>query len=178
LCHFAAVSLPADLNEKSNEAAQRRQGCGSHDRNVRCCDEQIPSGPRRRPSPAMNSLRRINHASAPVYGQPIAAGAAWERVESGPGEIPAIVFCSAGGGLWARSGDDGRPVRPLIGVVRTPPQGDRDGGRGSPGRPGRRLDGGRPPTLEPAHGGRRPSSWRKGARGNDSSSTRRRWHDR
>ena len=53
------------------------------------------------PSPAMNSRRRIRHASKPLCGQRIAVRVVWERVASrrGASFLPTF-FCSAGGCLW------------------------------------------------------------------------------
>jgi hypothetical protein len=43
----------------------------------------------------MNSRRRILHLPKPLYGQPIAAGAAWERVASRRGANMPDGLCSA-----------------------------------------------------------------------------------
>jgi hypothetical protein len=45
----------------------------------------------------MNSRRRIGHSSEPLYGQPIATGAACLALIT-------IFFCSAGGSSWPEPG--------------------------------------------------------------------------
>ena len=57
-----------------------------------CCAHAAIGHAAALPSPAMNSRRRIGHASKPLCGQRIAVRVAWERVASRGANFPAIFF--------------------------------------------------------------------------------------
>ena len=68
-----------------------------------CCARATTGHAAALPSPAMNSRRRIGHASKPLCGQRIAVRVAWERVGSCRGADFLQPFFQRGRLLMARS---------------------------------------------------------------------------